>query len=121
MVRDEVKGLFVASREQADRPVGAEHQPRGAEGIEGGVEVGKELPLAPPTVIGLGQQAGELAVDVGTGGEPPQKGLPGLERAIPDGGLGEMVEDKGLPGEGLREDVYHIIDRSEIYNRAVPF
>jgi len=25
------------------------------------------------------------------------------------------------PGEGLREDVYHIIDRSEIYNRAVPF
>ncbi len=44
-----VDNLLITSRQLADRPVAAKHQPQGAEGIQGDLDVGFQNP--PATIL----------------------------------------------------------------------
>jgi hypothetical protein len=71
--------LPVAGCQLADRPVGAEQQPRHAEPPDGLPDVRREVRVGPPVPVRLRIQAGQLAPYVGQGSElgetpPPQRG-----------------------------------------------
>jgi hypothetical protein len=59
-------------------------------------------------VVGLGGEARELAVDVGAAGELAQVGAPGLDLAIFDERLGEVVEDERLPRVAIDEEGHRL-------------
>ena len=86
----------VRSREQADWPIGANHQTIRSERFEGDIEKRNDLLRIPMLPVGLSDQAREFAEYVGKGGQPRDSLGPGIDVAGLDWRLGKVIEDKAL-------------------------
>ena len=88
--------LFVTARKQAHRPVGAEHQPVLAEGLEDSVEIRLEIGRFPVRMVRFGDHAGDLAEDVRRSCEFTNQLTPRRKRTLLDGWFGDVIEDERL-------------------------
>src|SRR6187402_911569 len=101
-----VEPARVGAGEFHDRPVAAKHETVRAEGGQYVVHVRPEVVDGPSGVIGLGDEAGEFAVYVGSGGQCRDMPAPWLEQAGLDVGLAKVVEDEAGAGAGGDESLY---------------
>src|SRR5580700_9209791 len=97
----DVDSSRIRRRREAYRPVGANHQTIRSERCEGNVEEWNDLRGLPMLPISFGYQAREFAEYVGEVGEARDPLGPGIEFAVFDGRLGQMIEDEALAGEAL--------------------
>nr|GEZ78905.1 hypothetical protein [Tanacetum cinerariifolium] len=74
---EEVVDLAVTAGQLANRPVGAEHQPVRTEQLEGQVEIGQQFHRPPVLPVCFGDQAAQLAGNMGQGGQRGETVSPG--------------------------------------------
>ena len=91
----------VVARQQADRPVRAEHDPFGAERAQYDIGEGHERRRL-RAGRRLGDQPGQLAYGVGLRRERPDRCRPRLERAVGNRRLARVVENERQSGHRCR-------------------
>src|SRR5687768_5772307 len=91
---DSVEPARVSARELGDRPVAPEQQARRTEGRERVVHVGAEMFRRPSRRVGLGIEAGELAIQIRQRRERAHVLSPLIEETGADGGFAEMNENE---------------------------
>ena len=85
---------LVINRQAGDRPIGTEHQPVGAKGLQGNVHVGQQRIESPFRPVCLGRHARKLAADVFPTGHFEHLLFPWLHEAVAYPRLGDMVENQ---------------------------
>ena len=85
---------LVINRQAGDRPIGTEHQPVGAKGLQGNVHVGQQRIESPLRPVCLGRHARKLAADVFPTGHFEHLVFPWLHEAVAYPRLGDMVENQ---------------------------
>src|SRR5215813_14979177 len=88
--------LVVGGGDEADGPVGAEHEAVGTESFEGGVKKWREIGGLPAIPVGVGDQAGNFGVNVGIRSEFFDLRGPTCRGSRAHIGLSEMVDDEFL-------------------------
>src|SRR5262249_25647180 len=95
--------LVVARGQEADRPVGAEHQTAGTESLERDLYEWAQVARFPAHPSSLGHHTRELAEDVRESFGGLEVIDPALRLSFLDSGLGQMVDHHGQFGKTLGE------------------
>ena len=88
--------LIVTSSEEADRPIGAEHQTVRSKTFKDGIEIRFEIVQLPVVPSCLGDQARKLAPDIRELRELADVCVPRLKRLITNGRFGDVIQHVAL-------------------------
>lgn len=88
--------LIVTSSQEADGPIGAEHQATWSKTFKDRVEIWFEIVFLPVVPSRLGDQARKLAPDIRESRELADVHIPGLKRLITNGRFGDVIQHVAL-------------------------
>jgi hypothetical protein len=92
---DECDPARIARGQLRHRPITTEHHAVESETIDSVRDIGSDLSFGPCRMVGFGNHSGNLAPDIGIGGNGAKFARPRLPLTYPNGGFPDVVEHKG--------------------------